>query len=39
MNRHIPKTIFDSNGFPCDFIDEDVTVWIYQGKKYGLMIG
>ena len=35
MDRYIPKTPFDSNGTPCDFIDEDGTLWIYQGKKYG----
>jgi len=27
---------YDSNGNPCDYVDEESTVWIYQGKKYGV---
>ena len=27
---------FDSNGDPCDFIDDDGTIWIYLGKRDGI---
>ena len=26
---------YDSNGNPCDYIDDKGTIWIYKGKKNG----
>ncbi len=34
MNNNISFSGFDSNGKPCDYIDENGTHWIYQGKTY-----
>lgn len=31
-------TGIDSNGNPCDFLDEDGTIWIYLGKRYGINV-
>ena len=36
MTNVISSTGFDSNGNPCDFEDEDGTIWIYLGKRYGI---
>lgn len=27
---------YDQSGQPCDFIDEDGILWIYQGRKKGI---
>lgn len=35
MTKVISLTGFDSNGKPCDYIDEEGTIWIYFGKWYG----
>lgn len=35
MTEVIPSTVFNSNGKPCNYIDEEGTVWIYLGKRYG----
>lgn len=35
MTDVISQTGFDSNGNPCDFVDEDGTIWIYIGKSHG----
>lgn len=32
----MPTTGYDSNGSPCDFIDEDGVTWIYVGLKNGI---
>ena len=36
MTDNISSTGFDSNGNPCDFVDEDGTIWIYLGKRNGV---
>ncbi len=36
MTDNISSTGFDSNGNPCDFVDDDGTIWIYIGKRYGI---
>lgn len=35
MTDIISSTGFDSNGKPCDYIDEAGTIWIYLGKRAG----
>lgn len=35
MTDVISSTGFDSNGKPCENIDEDGTIWIYLGKRHG----
>lgn len=35
MNIPISNAPFDSNGNPCDYKDEEATIWIYLGKRYG----
>lgn len=35
MTDVISSTGFDSNGEPCDYIDEEGSIWIYLGKKHG----
>ncbi len=35
MNTNVSPAGFDSNGHPCNFIDEDGIIWIYQGKRHG----
>lgn len=31
----ISSTGFDSNGKPCDYIDEEGFIWIYLGNRHG----
>ena len=35
MTNVISSTGFDSNGNPCDYLDEDGFIWVYIGKRYG----
>lgn len=35
MTNVLSLTGFDSNGNPCDCIDDNGTIWIYLGKRYG----
>lgn len=35
MNDVLYSHSFDSNGNPCDYIDEDNIIWIYLGKRHG----
>lgn len=33
MDNYYSSTGFDSNGRPCDYVDDNGYIWIYQGKK------
>lgn len=35
MTDDISSIDFDSNGNPCDYIDEEKTIWVYVGKRNG----
>ncbi len=33
MDKFYDSIDFNSNGKPCDFIDDDGTIWIYLGER------
>lgn len=35
MSKNSSFLDLDSNGKPCNYTDQDGTIWIYQGKRYG----
>lgn len=35
MNNVISSTGLDSNGNPCNYLDEDGFIWVYIGQRYG----